>query len=178
MRVGWGSIFLCFKGCIFSLKHELGLENPWRDNKHDLVLICHVERKERAADAGNFGVMSACSVAHLIIHGVHPVGAQCIDGLVDQIRPPAVQHPEAQILLEFLSSSFSIQSPEGAEAALRSVKDKRTPGWCPYHKKRYGSLLFSGHKNIKVVKKYEIKIKFRQGNTLNAFPATQLKEAL
>lgn len=146
MRMGWGSIFLCFKGCIFSLNHELELENPWRGNKHDLLLICHVERKEGAADAGGFGMVRVCSVAHLIIHGVHPVGAQCIDGLVDQIRPPAVQHAETQILLEFLSSSFSIQSPEGAEAAFRSVKDKIIPGWRPYYKKNYGPLVFSGQK--------------------------------
>lgn len=55
MRVGWESIVLCFKGCIFSLKHELELENPWRGNKHDLGLICQVQRKERAADAGILG---------------------------------------------------------------------------------------------------------------------------
>lgn len=95
---------------------------------------------------GVFGVVSVCFGAHLIIHGVHPIGAQGIDGLVDQIRPPTVQHPEAQILLEFLSSSFSIQSPEGTEAAFGSVKDRRIPGWCPYHKKRYGSLVFSRQK--------------------------------
>lgn len=57
MRVGWGSTFLVFKGCIFSLKHTLELETPWRGNKHDLALICHVERKEQAAAAGNFGVV-------------------------------------------------------------------------------------------------------------------------
>lgn len=90
--------------------------------------------------------MRVCPVAHLIIHGVHPVGAQCIDGLVDQIRPPAVQHPEAQILLEFLSSSFSIQSPERTEAAFRSVKDKRIPGWCPYHEKNMDPQSFLGKK--------------------------------
>lgn len=62
MRLGRGSIFLCFKGCIFSLKHELESENPWRGNKHNPVLICHMERTAGAADAGNFGVVSGCSV--------------------------------------------------------------------------------------------------------------------
>lgn len=68
-------------------------------------------------------------MAHLIIHGVHPIRSQCTDGLVDQICPPTVQHSEAQVLLEFFSSSLSIQSPEGTEAAFRSVKDKIIPGF-------------------------------------------------
>lgn len=45
-------------------------------------------------------------------------------------------------------------------------------------KKHTGTLRLSWAKNIELFKKHEIKIKIRQGNTLNAFPATQLKEVL
>lgn len=67
-------------------------------------------------------------MAYLIIHGVNSISSQCIYGLIDQICPSAVQHSETQILLEFFSSSLSIQSPEGTKAAFRSVEDKTIYG--------------------------------------------------
>lgn len=139
----WGEeVFFCALKAAFSARIRKPSES--QQTRPSIDLPC---RKE-GADTGNFGAVRClfCGT-HLIIHGVHPIRAQCIDGLVDQIRPPTVEHPEAQILLEFLSSSFSIQPPEGTETAFRSVKDKRTPGWCPCHKIHiYGSLVFSGQK--------------------------------
>lgn len=58
---------------------------------------------------------------HLVVHGVHPVRAQGLDRLADEVCPAAVEHAETQVLVEFFSSRSGIQPPEGAETALRSA---------------------------------------------------------
>lgn len=79
---------------------------------------------------------------HLVIHGVHPVGTQGLDRLADEICPPAVEHAETQVLVEFFSSRWGIQPPEGTETAFGSAQKR--PGcvsmalpartWPPYER--------------------------------------------
>lgn len=76
-----------------------------------------------------FCVCISIHMAYLIVHGVNSISSQCIYCLIDQICPSAVQHSETQILLEFFSSSLSIQSPEGTKTAFRSVEDKTIYGF-------------------------------------------------
>lgn len=66
------------------------------------------------------------SRTHLVVHGVDAVGAQGRNRLVDEVRPPAVEHAEAQVLAELFGSRSGIQPPEGTEAALGSAQEGRT----------------------------------------------------
>lgn len=61
---------------------------------------------------------------HLVIHGVHAIRAQGFDGLVDEVRPPAVEHAETQVLVESFSSRSGIQPPEGTETAFRPAQKR------------------------------------------------------
>lgn len=63
---------------------------------------------------------------HLVVHSVHPVRAQGLDRLVDEVCPSAVEHAETQVLVEFFGSRSGIQPPEGAETALGSVQKRPT----------------------------------------------------
>lgn len=62
--------------------------------------------------------------SYLVIHCVHPVWAEGLDGLADEVCSPTVEHAEAQVLVEAFSSSSSVQPPEGTEAALGSVQER------------------------------------------------------
>lgn len=60
-------------------------------------------------------------MSHLFAHAVNPVGPQQVDGLLDQIRPAAVEHPEAQILQELGLGGGCVQLPGGAETIFGSA---------------------------------------------------------
>ena len=61
---------------------------------------------------------------HLVVHGVHPVRAQSLDGLADEVRPAAVEHAETQVLAELSSSRSGIQPPEGTETAFGPAQER------------------------------------------------------
>lgn len=58
------------------------------------------------------------SVQHLIVHAVHPIRPQQVDGLANQIRASTVEHPEAQVQMELICGGLGVEAFEGAEAAL------------------------------------------------------------
>lgn len=58
------------------------------------------------------------SVQHLIVHAVHPIRPQQVDGLANQIRASTVEHPEAQVQMELICGGLGVEALEGAEAAL------------------------------------------------------------
>lgn len=60
----------------------------------------------------------ADSVQHLIVHAVHPVRPQQVDGLANQIGASTVEHPEAQVQMELIRGGLGVEALEGAEAAL------------------------------------------------------------
>lgn len=61
---------------------------------------------------------------YLVIHCVHPIRTQGLDGLADEVCSPTVEHAEAQVLVESFSSSSSVQPPEGTEAAFGSAQER------------------------------------------------------
>lgn len=62
-------------------------------------------------------------VPYLVVHAVDPVWPQQIDGLADEIRAPAVEHPETQIEMELVRGGFGVESLKGAEATFRPDDD-------------------------------------------------------
>lgn len=72
--------------------------------------------------------MCVCREPDLFAHAVDAIGPQQVDGLLDQVRPPAVEHPEAQVLQELGLRGGCVQLPGGAEAILRSA-DENTHYW-------------------------------------------------
>lgn len=60
---------------------------------------------------------------HLVIHSVHTISAQGLNGLADEVRSPTVEHAEAQVLVELLRCCTGIHPPEGTETALGSVRE-------------------------------------------------------
>lgn len=60
----------------------------------------------------------ACSLPHLVVHGVNPLSSQKLCGLMNQICSATWEHPEAQIQLELGWSSFCIQTFKRLETAL------------------------------------------------------------
>lgn len=60
-------------------------------------------------------------MSNLFAHAVNAVGPQQIDGLFDQVRPAAVEHPETQILQELGLRGGCIQLPCGAETIFGSA---------------------------------------------------------
>lgn len=61
---------------------------------------------------------------HLVVHAVDPVRPQQLDGLANEIRASAVEHPEAQVEVELVCGGLGVEALEGAEAALRPEEDK------------------------------------------------------
>lgn len=61
---------------------------------------------------------SVHSVQHLIVHAVHPLRPQQLDGLANQVRASTVEHPEAQVQMELIRGGLGVEALEGAEAAL------------------------------------------------------------
>ena len=57
----------------------------------------------------------------LFAHAVNTIRPQQVHGLLDQVRPSAVQHPEAQILQELGLCGGRIQLPGGTETILGSA---------------------------------------------------------
>lgn len=57
----------------------------------------------------------------LFAHAVNAIGPQQVHGLLDQVRPSAVEHPEAQILQELGLCGGGIQLSRGTETILRSA---------------------------------------------------------
>lgn len=45
---------------------------------------------------------------HLVVHGVHAVRSQGLDGLADEICPSTVEHAETQVLVELFRSRAGI----------------------------------------------------------------------
>lgn len=64
------------------------------------------------------------SGADLFAHAVNAVGPQQVHGLLDQVRPAAVEHPEAQVLQELGLRGGCVQLSGGTEAVLRSADGK------------------------------------------------------
>lgn len=60
-------------------------------------------------------------VHHLFAHAVDAIGPQQVHGLLHQVRPSTVEHPEAQVLQELGLGGGSIQLPGGAETVLCSA---------------------------------------------------------
>lgn len=65
-------------------------------------------------------------VPYLVVHAVDPVRPQQIDGLADEIRAAAVEHPETQIEMELVRGGFGVKSLKGAEATFRPEDDNTT----------------------------------------------------
>lgn len=82
--------------------------------------ILHVTH---VTDANTYIPMMA-EVQHLVVHAVDPIWPQQIDGLANQIGPSTVEHPKAQVKMEFICGSFGVQTLEGAEAAFRPDEDR------------------------------------------------------
>lgn len=57
----------------------------------------------------------------LFAHAVDAVGPQQVHGLLDQVRPAAVEHPEAQVLQELGLGGGGVQLPGGTETILGSA---------------------------------------------------------
>lgn len=57
----------------------------------------------------------------LLAHAVYAIRPQQVHGLLDQVRPSAVEHPEAQILQELGFRGGGVQLPGGTETILRSA---------------------------------------------------------
>lgn len=72
----------------------------------------------------NTYIPRTAEVRHLVVHAVDPIRPQEIDGLANEIGPSTVEHPEAQVEVEFICGSFGVQTLEGAEAAFRPDEDR------------------------------------------------------
>lgn len=59
----------------------------------------------------------------LFAHAVNAIRTQQVHGLLDQIRPPAVQHPEAEILQELGLRGGCVQLSGGTETILGSADE-------------------------------------------------------
>lgn len=57
----------------------------------------------------------------LFAHAVNAIGSQKVHGLLDQVRPSAVEHPEAQILQELGFRRGCVQLSGGTETILGSA---------------------------------------------------------
>lgn len=57
----------------------------------------------------------------LLAHAVNAIGPQQVHSLLDQVRPTAVEHPEAQILQELGLCGGCVQLSGGTEAILGSA---------------------------------------------------------
>lgn len=57
----------------------------------------------------------------LFAHAVDAIRPQQVHGLLDQVRPSAVEHPEAQILQELGLCGGCVQLSGGTETILRSA---------------------------------------------------------
>lgn len=68
---------------------------------------------------------SAQLVVYLVVHAVDPVWPQQVDGLADEVRASAVEHPETQVQVELVRGGFGVEALEGAEAAFRPEDDRR-----------------------------------------------------
>ena len=74
--------------------------------------------------------MCLCVCVHLFAHAVDAVRPQQVYGLLDQVSPAAVEHPEAQILQELGLCGGGVQLPGGAEAVFSPVDgDKIDDVW-------------------------------------------------
>lgn len=62
----------------------------------------------------------------LFAHAVDAVGPEQVHGLLDQVRPAAVEHPEAEILQELGLRGGGVQLPGGTETILRPADGKKT----------------------------------------------------
>lgn len=60
----------------------------------------------------------------LFAHAVNAIRPQQVHGLLDQVRPSAVEHPEAQILQELGLCGGCVQLSGGTETILRSADGK------------------------------------------------------
>lgn len=72
----------------------------------------------------NTYIPTTAEVQHLVVHAVDPIWPQQTDGLANEIGPPTVEHPKAQVEMEFICGSFGVQTLEGAEAAFRPDEDR------------------------------------------------------
>ena len=61
---------------------------------------------------------------YLFAHGVDPIRPQERHRLLHQVRPPTVQHPETQVLLELGFDGHCVQLPR-SEKAVISPKEGR-----------------------------------------------------
>lgn len=59
-----------------------------------------------------------CVCPDLFAHAVNAIRPQQVHGLLDQVSPAAVEHPEAQILQELGLCGGGVQLSGGAEAVL------------------------------------------------------------
>lgn len=57
-------------------------------------------------------------VPYLVVHAVHPVRPQQVNGLADEIRASAVEHPKTQIEMELVRGGLGVETLEGAEATF------------------------------------------------------------
>lgn len=57
----------------------------------------------------------------LFAHAVNAIRPQQVHGLLDQVGPAAVEHPEAQVLQELGLCGGCVQLPGGAETILGSA---------------------------------------------------------
>lgn len=62
-------------------------------------------------------------IPYLVVHAVDPVWPQQINGLADEIRASAIEHPETQIEMELVRGGFGVKSLKRAEATLRPEDD-------------------------------------------------------
>lgn len=62
---------------------------------------------------------AAADVRYLVVHAVDPVRPQQVDGLADQVRASAVEHPKTQVEVELVRGGFGVEALEGAEATFR-----------------------------------------------------------
>lgn len=62
-----------------------------------------------------------CQEPNLFTHAVDAIGPQEVHGLLDQVRPAAVEHPEAQVLQKLGLRGGCIQLSCGTETILCSA---------------------------------------------------------
>lgn len=60
---------------------------------------------------------------YLVVHAVHSIWPQQIDGLTNEVCASTVEHSKAQIKMELVCGRLRVQALEGAEATLRPDDD-------------------------------------------------------
>ena len=67
-----------------------------------------------------------CEVSDLFAHAVDAVGPQQVHGLLHQVRPAAVEHPEAEVLQELGLGGGGVELPGGTETILGPAEGNRS----------------------------------------------------